>query len=690
MLNSLNEEQLKAVQTVDKNLCIIAGAGSGKTRVITTRIAYLIKQYGIKDNRILAITFTNRAANEMKHRLQNMIPNTTINAMTIHALCVKILREEIKHFNFKTFTILDVDDQKRIINTIIKNKKIDIGNLKLSDVINYISNCKMEYVSTSEAYKLAYNEKEILLATLYEKYEKRRIQLESFDFNDLLLYCEKALNIPEVQHKWSHRFSFIHVDEFQDVDQVQYNIIKKLTNQYTNLCVVGDPDQCIYTWRGSQMKYILDFKNDFDNVETVILHQNYRSTPEILNAANSLIKQNKNRIEKNLTTPNINGEKVIHFSGNSDSEESNFIIEEIQKLRTVPLNEIAILYRSNFSSKNIEKALVDARIPYVIHGSLKFFERSEIKDAIAYLRMLNDNAAIDISLDRIINVPRRGVGDKTVATLQAIAISENVRMYDVLKKMTTNNQKIKKSLVDFVVMIEKYRQKLVSTPIHKVLGQLLAESGYYAMLQDSNEEDRLENIKSFIFDIAEYEEKNQEASLEMYLQEIALYFDKESENNEAVHLMSVHAAKGNEFDYVFIYNFSEGLFPNEKAILEGLLEEERRIAYVAMTRARKKLYLCESRGYSVINDRVKTTSRFINEIDSRFITQFKKQFKPTINHSNKSSYVVGEKVVHEIFGNGIIVAIQESIATIAFPAPHGIKKILLSHSALKKRGTYEK
>lgn len=691
MLENLNSEQYEAVTSVDNHVCIIAGAGSGKTRVITTRIAHLIQHHGIKDYRILAITFTNRAANEMKERLEKLVPNSNINAMTIHALCVRILREEIKHLGYSNqFTILDTDDQKRIISNIIKDKKIEMDNYKVSDVISFISNNKIENISTSEVYKYSKTDRSKLFAMLYEKYEKRLVQLQSLDFNDLLLFARKVLLIEEVRLKWQKRFSFIHVDEFQDVDGIQYDIIKLLISDQNNLCVVGDPDQCIYTWRGAKIQYILEFKKDFLNSKTIILHQNYRSTQEILNAANSLIEKNKNRIDKNLISNNDKGTKVIHFSGSNETEETSFIVEKIKKLKKEgnSYNEIAVLYRSNFSSRSIEKALVDAKIPYTIQGSIRFFERAEIKDALSYLKMMIDSSAIDLAFDRIINVPRRGIGDKTLSNIREISINENVSMYDVIKKYHFTTGKIKKSLENFVAIIEKYRNKLSELKLHKLLGMLLAEIGYYAMLQDVNDEERLENLKSLLQDIENYESRYPENGIAQYLQEVALYSEKREQDVEAISLMSIHSAKGNEFDFVFIFNMSEGIFPSDRSVLDSEIEEERRIAYVAMTRARKQLFLCESRGFHFNRDKMKSTSRFIKEIDSRYLSSELKTISSKIPISKMGgtiSLAKGSKIVHDHFGNGIVVAIEGNLATIAFSHPHGIKKLLATHPSIKKR-----
>lgn len=691
MLENLNSEQYEAVTSVDNHVCIIAGAGSGKTRVITTRIAHLIQHHGIKDYRILAITFTNRAANEMKERLEKLVPNSNINAMTIHALCVRILREEIKHLGYSNqFTILDTDDQKRIISNIIKDKKIEMDNYKVSDVISFISNNKIENISTSEVYKYSKTDRSKLFAMLYEKYEKRLVQLQSLDFNDLLLFARKVLLIEEVRLKWQKRFSFIHVDEFQDVDGIQYDIIKLLISDQNNLCVVGDPDQCIYTWRGAKIQYILEFKKDFLNSKTIILHQNYRSTQEILNAANSLIEKNKNRIDKNLISNNDKGTKVIHFSGSNETEETSFIVEKIKKLKKEgnSYNEIAVLYRSNFSSRSIEKALVDAKIPYTIQGSIRFFERAEIKDALSYLKMMIDSSAIDLAFDRIINVPRRGIGDKTLSNIREISINENVSMYDVIKKYHFTTGKIKKSLENFVAIIEKYRNKLSELKLHKLLGMLLAEIGYYAMLQDVNDEERLENLKSLLQDIENYESRYPENGIAQYLQEVALYSEKREQDVEAISLMSIHSAKGNEFDFVFIFNMSEGIFPSDRSVLDSEIEEERRIAYVAMTRARKQLFLCESRGFHFNRDKMKSTSRFIKEIDSRYLSSELKTISSKIPISKMGSAISlakGSKIVHDHFGNGIVVAIEGNLATIAFSHPHGIKKLLATHPSIKKR-----
>lgn len=403
-----------------------------------------------------------------------------------------------------------------------------------------------------------------------------------------------------------------------------------------------------------------------------------------------MIEKNKNRIDKNLISNNDKGTKVIHFSGSNETEETSFIVEKIKKLKKEgnSYNEIAVLYRSNFSSRSIEKALVDAKIPYTIQGSIRFFERAEIKDALSYLKMMIDSSAIDLAFDRIINVPRRGIGDKTLSNIREISINENVSMYDVIKKYHFTTGKIKKSLENFVAIIEKYRNKLSELKLHKLLGMLLAEIGYYAMLQDVNDEERLENLKSLLQDIENYESRYPENGIAQYLQEVALYSEKREQDVEAISLMSIHSAKGNEFDFVFIFNMSEGIFPSDRSVLDSEIEEERRIAYVAMTRARKQLFLCESRGFHFNRDKMKSTSRFIKEIDSRYLSSELKTISSKIPISKMGgtiSLAKGSKIVHDHFGNGIVVAIEGNLATIAFSHPHGIKKLLATHPSIKKR-----
>lgn len=721
LLDGLNEKQKQAVITTDTHLRIVAGAGSGKTRVITTRIAYLIEELGIAPYRILAITFTNKAANEMKVRVENILQVNRSGVMisTIHSLCVRILREEIRHFNYpQNFVILDSDDQKSILREIYKKLNVEIKTLSYAQALGYISNNKCAFIPAQKALDMVSYEFEKLMANVYLEYEKKLNDMQALDFDDLLIFVYRLFKEnAEVREKWQDRYDYIHVDEFQDVDEIQYGIIKNITSPTAKLCVVGDPDQTIYTWRGAKVDIIMNFEKDFKGCESIILNENYRSTKSILQGANTLIKHNQNRVDKDLFTNNEEDSKICFYESQDERYEALWIARKIVDLKAegVPLHEIAILYRSNYLSRNLEKVLLDAHIPYRIYGGIKFFERAEIKDALSYLRLMimDSRSMSELAVKRILNVPKRGAGPKTMETLDLLADANNEDYFDVLCNHAVAKGKTQKSIDEFVTLIQKYRIEQQEYAISIVLRKLLEDSGYFKMLEVANETERMENINELIHDIESYEENNPEGSLDDYLQMIALYTDTQDEEfNDSLQLMSVHAAKGLEFDCVFVYSVCEGIFPNERSVNEGgrhALEEERRLAYVAFTRAKKRLFLTSSAGYSYVTQRMKSASRFIKELgddvlnkEGEVFTSYSEKPKSQSTQSRniggdgttkmqmptskkKGSIRKGDLVTHEAFGDGVVISLKDGVATIAFDKRFGIKKLSATHRMISKK-----
>ncbi len=713
MLENLNENQKQAVITESQYVRVIAGAGSGKTRVLTTRIVHLIRNKITWPNKILAITFTNKASNEMKERVLTMLQDegSGVWISTIHSLCVRILREDILTMGMpRNFTVMDSDDQRSILNEAYKEYGLDKQNYSFASMLDYISNNKGAEVSVERAYMFAGTlEKEKNKVKVYEYYLQRQQKMYALDFDDLLLMTNKMFKThAEVLNKWQKRFTHIHVDEFQDIDDVQYSIITLLAGVNSSLYVVGDPDQTIYTWRGADVNIIMNLSKDYTALETIILNENYRSTPEILNAANSVIANNKNRVEKELFTSLSSKDKITHFSSAGEEYEARWISSKIQELykNGRQFREIAILYRSNYSSRAIEKGLLEERIPYIIYGGMKFYERQEIKDALCYLRMITQ--ADDLAFKRIINNPRRGVGNKGMDLILQKAQEEDISMFEVTKNYQLLSGKTQLVVNQFVEMIEKWRIKQEGMSLALVLDMVLADSGYRKKLEDDNEIERLENLKELINDIEGFAMNYPESTLDEYLQLVSLYGDKaQVDVNNSVSLMTVHAAKGLEFNTVFVCSMSDGIFPSERSMQDGLkgIEEERRLAYVAMTRAKEKLYLTESGGFNFIMGKSKVKSRFIDEIDSEYIEHIGANFeyatpkeiklteslpmskKPFENHLEKRSsvsYRKNDRVSHGVFGEGIVVKVHGAVLEIAFEFPHGIKKIAATHPSIKK------
>ncbi len=734
-IQDLNQNQREAVLDDSKYLRIVAGAGSGKTRVLTMRIVHLIQEENVYPNKILAITFTNKAANEMKERIKDMLENVPSQPWisTIHSLCVRILREDIGCMGWpKNFTVMDADDQKTILKEAYKQFEIDANKYPFGSLLDYISNNKSADITPKRALELAGDfSGDKTKAEVYEYYVKRQNDMYALDFDDLILWVVKMFKTySEVLTKWQNRFSYIHVDEFQDIDKIQYKLIQQLTGPFNHLYVVGDPDQTIYTWRGADVNIIMNFEKDFKGVKTIMLNENYRSTSCILNGANSVIHNNRNRLEKDLFTSRTSAEKITHYASANDEYQAAWVASKIAELhRNGKLyKDVAILYRSNYLSRSLEKALLDLRIPYIIYGGLRFYDRQEVKDALCYLRLVV--IGDDLALQRIINKPKRGIGNKTLELIADTARSQNKTMLEVLQTEDIFSGKAKLTLNEFVKKVERWRKMAQSDnmEIFNLFETILDESGYKAMLEEDHETDRLENLKSLIDDVKEFSESYPESSLDEYLQQVTLYGDREETmNQDHVQLMTVHAAKGLEFDTVFVTDMNDGIFPNERAMNEGNrgVEEERRLAYVAFTRAKNKLFLTEAGGFSFILQRARQTSRFVKEIDPEFIEHVgvrnvdedesfrnrstlynqrrenyyqkddskletytfneKGQVESLKREVKSSGYKTGDHLIHGKFGEGVVVNCKGGIVEIAFPYPYGIKKIAAGHPSLKKK-----
>ncbi len=730
----LNTNQKEAVLSDDQYLRIIAGAGSGKTRVLTMRIVHLIEDEDVRPYKILAITFTNKAANEMKERLSKMLEegNEPRWISTIHSLCVRILREDISVLGYpKNFTIMDADDQKSVVKEAIKQLNLKDSKLTPGEVVGYISNNKTAQIGVEAAKKMAgHFSDDVDKAKIYEYYVNRQKAMFALDFDDLILKTVSLFSqYPSIVEKWQRRFEYVLVDEFQDIDNLQYKLIRYLTGKNTSLYVVGDPDQTIYTWRGANVDIIMHFEKDFPNAKTIMLNENYRSTEAILGVSNSVIQNNQNRLKKELFTSKKNADKVLHFGAESEEYEDAWIAGEILKLHQAGKNysDIAILYRSNYLSRGLEKAMIDLRIPYIIYGGIRFYERMEVKDALCYLRMVVTND--DLALERVLNRPKRGIGGKTMDNIVEEARRNNTTMYEVLKKNEIFSGKAKKTIEEFVLMVERWKQieQANQMPLDKLLETIIEESGVKAMCEADEEkkDERLLNLKALQEDLQNFTNNNPDLHLDEYLQNIALYTDRENgQKSECVQLMTVHAAKGLEFDTVFVTDLNEGIFPNARSIEDSRhgMEEERRLAYVAFTRAKNHLYVCEAGGFSFIIQGQRRTSRFIKEMNQDYMEEaagsfnqrgvitsssatktFKNSFADFMSFQDeadeipspihveqpkpsKTKFKKDDVVIHPKFGEGVIIKAKRDMLDIAFSYPYGIKKIAIFPGLKKKEG----
>ena len=691
MLENLNDKQKEAVINTEGPCLVLAGAGSGKTRVLTTRIAYLIKELGVAPQSILAITFTNKAANEMKERISKMIGlySYQMQISTFHSFGLSIIKDNYELLEFKkNFTILDSDDSLLIIKKIIKDLGYDPKIYNPKAIRNKISSAKNELMSPSDLSVYIVNEFDEVVVNVYKQYQDKLKVNNSVDFDDLLMYPIKLFNeYKDVLKNYQEKFKYILIDEYQDTNHVQYVLSKMLSSKYKNICVVGDQDQAIYGFRGANYHNILNFEKDYPNCKVILLEQNYRSTQNILNAANDVIKNNKKRKDKNLWTDNDNGIKIAYKRCANEKDEAMYVVNQINKLLTggVMKEDIAILYRTNAQSRNVEEYLLSENISYKLVGSFYFYNRKEIKDLISYLKLIY-NTRDDISLTRIINTPKRGIGLKTIENLTSKANILNKSIYDTID---SGKELLFKQIIDELI---KESENLSLTELVDVI---LDRTGMKKELESDNSiesEARLENLEEFKSITKSFEDRYGVISLEEFLNEISLVSDIEEhkDDKDVVTLMTVHSAKGLEFKYVFIIGLEEGIFPHSRSLFDNEeLEEERRLCYVAITRAKERLWLvCAGKRMLYGNENSNPPSRFIKEISDEYLDKdiiIRGKMKASITNINSNEeYNTGDKVVHNEFGEGIVVSVDTSILTIAFPHPYGIKKIIKGHKSIKK------
>ena len=688
-LSTLNDKQKEAVQWGNGPLLVLAGAGSGKTRVLTTRLAYLVNEKGVNPYNILAITFTNKAAKEMKERSYKMLGSSAyqMQISTFHSLGLLLVRENYEKLGFdKNFTILDSDDSLTIIKKILKDMNLDPKVYNPRAIRNKISSAKNELMDSNYYSRFANSEYEEIVLAVFRKYEEKVFKNNSVDFDDLLLLPIKLFKkYPEVLEKYQERFKYILVDEYQDTNEAQYILIKMLSEKYKNICVVGDLDQSIYGFRGANFRNILNFEKDYPEAKVILLEENYRSTGNILNVANDIIKHNKQRKEKNLWTRNDNGPKIRYHRAYDEKDEAYYVMEEIKKLiiSGEDKSNIAVLYRTNAQSRNMEEALLRENIPYKVVGSFYFYNRKEIKDLISYLKLIY-NSNDDVSLMRVINVPKRQIGPKTIENLATKALEKGVSLYEAIDSGKE---------LEFKKLIERLKKESENISLTELTELILVETGIRKELESSKTleaEVRLENLEEFKSITKNFEENNGVISLEEFLLEISLVSDIEEHknNNDVVTLMTVHSAKGLEFDHVFLIGLEEGLFPHSNCLdSSDEIEEERRLCYVAVTRAKKTLTLVNAQRRMLYgNTNCNPPSRFISEISDDYLDKDIKEevkFNKEEMIDKTAEYSVGDHVIHDIYGEGVVVAIG-SILTVAFSHPYGIKKIMKGHKSIRK------
>ena len=689
-LSKLNDKQREAVMETDGPILVLAGAGSGKTRVLTTKVAYLVLEKDVLPENILAITFTNKAAKEMKERVHKMLGSDSyrIQISTFHSFGLLLVKENYDKLGFdKNFTILDSDDVLTIIKRILKDMNLDPKVYNPRAIRNKISSAKNELMDSNYYSRFANSEYEEIVLEVFRKYEKKIAKNNSLDFDDLLLLPIKLFKEnPDILKKYQERFKYILVDEYQDTNEAQYKMIKMLSAKYKNICVVGDIDQSIYGFRGANFRNILNFEKDYPDAKIVPLEENYRSTGNILNVANDIIKNNKQRKEKNLWTQNEDGPKIRYHRAYDEKDEANFVKNEIQKLidSGEPKSSIAVLYRTNAQSRNMEEALLKDSIPYKVVGSFYFYNRKEIKDLICYLKLLY-NPHDDVSLLRIINVPKRQIGPKTIENLSVKAVSNGTSLYEAIDSGKE---------LQFKNLIEDIRRESENLSLTELVDLILDKSGMRQELEATKTieaEVRLENLEEFKSITKNFEENNGIIALDEFLDEISLVADisEHNENSDVVTLMTIHSAKGLEFDHVFIIGLEEGLFPHNNSLYDDdELEEERRLCYVAVTRAKKTLTLVNAKKRMIYgNTSVNAPSRFISEIEDKYLEKDPDKEAEVFNKEDmfddSATYNVGDKVVHSVYGEGIVVGIG-NILTIAFSHSYGIKKIMKGHKSIRK------
>ncbi len=682
-LDNLNEMQKQAVTTTEGPLLVLAGAGSGKTKVLTTRIAYLVLEKNVDPSNILAITFTNKAAFEMKQRVGEMLGMLVhkIQISTFHSFGLSIIKQNYDKLNLKSnFTIIDSDDSLVTIKKILKDMGIDPKEYNPRGIKSKISGAKNSLIDCYEYEKYANSEFEKIVLEVYRKYEQKLHNNNSLDFDDLLVYPINLFRkYPNILKKYQEKFKYILIDEYQDTNEVQYILSKMISAKYKNICVVGDNDQSIYSFRQADYRNILNFEKDYNNAKTIMLEQNYRSTAMILKAANDVIKNNKQRKDKILWTENNEGVKIHYKQAYDEKDEAYYVYQEINKLlaKNVSKKDIVVLYRTNAQSRNMEEILIRENIPYRVIGSFYFYSRKEIKDLISYLKVIY-NPSDDINLQRIINTPKRGIGLKTISNLVDKANLENKSIFDVID--SGKELQFKKTIEELITLKEKHT-------LTELIDLILDKTKMKKELEEENSIvslSRLENLEEFKTITKTFEEEGI-VSLEDFLNEISLVSDIEEHknNNDVITLMTVHSAKGLEFDNVFIIGLEEGIFPHANSLFnQEELEEERRLCYVAITRAKKELWLVNAKRRTIYGStNCNEPSRFISEISDDYLDCNDEQ---SFEIDDLGDYKLGDHVCHKIFGQGVIIKIDDDTYTIAFSNKYGIRKISKTHKSLRK------
>ena len=743
LMQGLNEPQQRAVACLQGPLLIVAGAGSGKTRVLTFRIANLL-EHGVPPYRILAITFTNKAAREMRERVDALIGDAAQDVWlsTFHSFCARFLRMELEHYGryAKNFVIYDAADSKGLIRECLKELNIDEKHTAPGAVQAHISDAKNRLLDVAAFTAQATDFFAEQVAKIYALYQSKLQENNALDFDDLLMLTVELLTKnEELRTKYQKKFQYILVDEYQDTNGAQYAITKLLAAEHRNICVVGDADQSIYGWRGADMRNIMNFEKDYPEATVILLEQNYRSTKNILAAANAVIENNLTRKKKELWTDNPTGDRITIYEGATEKNEASYIVREVERLHTmfhVKYGDIAVLYRTNAQSRNIEEAFYATGVPYAMVGSVRFYDRREIKDIIAYLRVIY-NPRDTLSLLRIINVPRRGLGPTSIARMMETAEEYRISLFEVitdaqlLSMIPKLSAKVKLALEEFAAMVFTFMGQLGTRPIHEIVEDVIETSGYAAALEEEKKEDnrdRLENLREFIsvaknFDDGAAEGEN---GLADFLAQIALIsdVDQTEQSDGTVTLMTFHAAKGLEFPAVFMAGMEEGLFPHSRTLLDDTeIEEERRTCYVGITRAERRLYLTYARQRTIYGrTEMSRPSRFLAEIPEELVEHKeadffsgtdlrapsniwserstrteRKRYMPPPQHTaadgsvirpdTSAAFQAGDAVRHSKWGDGRIVAIsgsgEDAELSIAFPG-EGIKKFVQKYAPILK------
>lgn len=686
ILDGLNEEQKLAVTTTEGFVRVIAGAGSGKTRALTHRFAYLVNELGISTSNILCVTFTNKAANEMKKRIRTMIgDNDTGLICTFHSFCLQLLKEDIHVLHYpKSFIVLDTEDQNQILHTIFEDMGLNSKNFTFPTLLDMITYRKekepylQDILDTShDTLKVKFGNAKNQQDEIFYRYLYEQKKCFALDFDDLINFALYILeNHEDIRRKWQIRLQYIMVDEFQDVNVRQYRLAQILCDYHHNLFIVGDPDQTIYSWRGARVEFILNFEQEYPSARTIIMDKNYRSTPNIIHASNSLIKKNKKRIEKSLVPVKQLEIPVIYNHSKTTEQEAVWIAQQIKALQEAgrKLRDMAILYRAHFISRSFEEVFIKQGIQYTIYSGIEFYKRREIKDILCYLRMIANGD--DISFLRIVNVPKRNIGEKRIAFLKEYAQKKECTLYQALIDNQKGDIFHKTQAGAFIALIEKYRENYDTMKLSELLTDVLNGSGYEALLRTNGEQERLDNLAELKQSVYEYErDAGEECSLSDYLDRISLYTNlDQKESADAVQLMTVHNAKGLEFPYVFVCGLNEGIFPSKHVDTADKMEEERRLAYVAFTRAENALFLSDAEGMNFdgsfrypsrfifnvertyLNYNVELEDRLIGEA-SFYIEQNERKLE-----GNTKRFQVNDRVRHSVFGPGTILGQNDELS----------------------------